>query len=179
MKFAKIFAAIGFLFFLGFSFSNLNVARAGNLPDKVVQTLNRKPMNMPGYVNSDVDAESKVHNLIFNTIDLILLVAGIVAVVFIVISGVRMSAVFGNQTQIDGARRGLIWACTGLILIILSWAIVENATRIIYTKHESPSAACREIGCPCGENDDCDSGICNNEGPAESPIGGKACQPRN
>jgi hypothetical protein len=57
--------------------------------------------------------------------------AGPVAVLMIAIGGLRYVISHGDQNQMDEAKKNITWAIIGLIVIVLSWAIMENIIRII------------------------------------------------
>ena len=139
--------------------------------------LNAKPKNLPGFVGAEVNAESKTNSLIFTTLDLILLVAGTLSVVFIVVAGVRIVASVGGKDEITNAKRNLQWAILGLIAIILSWALIQNVVYKLFTKYETPGEYCRGVGCACTDDSDCDSKNCDDE-PLLPPKGvSNICQP--
>jgi preprotein translocase subunit SecY len=141
----------------------------------------RPPDSLPSLDDGSggLDAESKANYLIFSIIDIILVLAGILAVFFITMAGVRLTVSSGSQDQIDGAKRMLMWSILGLLAVILSWAIVTNVVNIVFTKDESPSSECRHTGCVCLSDSDCDSGNCDDE-PNEPPLDiGEICQPAN
>lgn len=54
-----------------------------------------------------------------------LIFAGIVAVVLIIISGIKFITSGGEAKQAEGARKTLTWAIIGLVLILLSFAIIK------------------------------------------------------
>jgi hypothetical protein len=60
-----------------------------------------------------------------NVIGFALLASGIVAVFFIIWGGARYVTSAGDQKRIDAARKTLMWAIIGLILILLSFFIVN------------------------------------------------------
>jgi len=155
------------------------------LDESMQKVLNQKPSTMPGAIYSSADAESKANYFLFKVIDGILMLAGILAVVLIVLSGVRFVTAAGSQDLVDGAKRNLQWAILGLLIVILSWALVTNFVRFLFTKEESPSETCRELGCMCNRDEDCDSDNCSREGPLK-PFGSKngkslveVCQPKD
>ncbi len=55
----------------------------------------------------------------------LLFLAGPVAVLVIAIAGLRYATSHGNQTMMDGAKKTLEYAVIGLIVIILSFAIIR------------------------------------------------------
>lgn len=65
-------------------------------------------------------------------IKLLLLLGNFAAVIYIMISGVRYLMAFGNDQVVTKAKAGLTAAITGLVIILLSYFIVnEVLTRII------------------------------------------------
>ncbi|MBT7703651.1 hypothetical protein HN748_05440, partial [Candidatus Peregrinibacteria bacterium] len=60
----------------------------------------------------------------------LLQIAGILAVFFIIMSGFNYIKAFGKEEEIQKAKKGMTWAIVGLIVVILSYAIVQNVIRI-------------------------------------------------
>lgn len=54
-----------------------------------------------------------------------LIFAGIAALVFIIFSGIKFITSSGDQKQVEGARKILTYAIAGLVLILLSFAILR------------------------------------------------------
>ncbi len=52
--------------------------------------------------------------------------AGPVAVLMLAIGGVRYIVSRGDQTQMEEAKKTITYAVIGLVVIILSWAIISN-----------------------------------------------------
>ncbi|QQS59004.1 hypothetical protein IPN35_05470 [Candidatus Peregrinibacteria bacterium] len=50
---------------------------------------------------------------------------GLIAVVALVFFGFLWITAGGNDDQIDRGKKGIIWVALGIILILLSWAIVS------------------------------------------------------
>lgn len=68
-----------------------------------------------------------------NLISIALIFAGIVAVFFIIYSGIRFISSGGDPKQVDAARQTLTWAIVGLVLILLSFLIVNVIATITGT----------------------------------------------
>jgi hypothetical protein len=63
--------------------------------------------------------------LLLNIVNLLAIVAGIAAVIIIVLAGLRFIQAGGNSEDIAGARRSIIYAVVGLVVIALArWIIV-------------------------------------------------------
>ena len=81
--------------------------------------------------NQGLKAQDKTNTIIYFTINLILLVAGSVAVFLIVLGGVRYSLSAGNDDMMNGAKSMILMSLAGLIVIIFSSAIVANVARFL------------------------------------------------
>jgi uncharacterized membrane protein len=57
---------------------------------------------------------------------------GIVAVLFIVISGFKMVVYSHNEQKAKEAQKGLTWAIIGLLATILAYAIITSIIKLIY-----------------------------------------------
>lgn len=60
-----------------------------------------------------------------NIVDAALIFAGVVALFFIVISGIKFITSGGDPKQVEGARKTLTWAIIGLVVVFLSFFIVK------------------------------------------------------
>ena len=60
-----------------------------------------------------------------NIVTAALIFAGITAVIFIIIAGYKFMTSGGDPKQVEGARKTMTYAILGLILILLSFAIVR------------------------------------------------------
>ena len=63
----------------------------------------------------------------------VLALSFVIAVIFVVISGFRMIASRGNEEQLTAAKKSLLWAIVGIIVIALSWFIVVKVINIVTT----------------------------------------------
>lgn len=62
--------------------------------------------------------------LIMKIVDIIALIAGAAAVIIIIISGLRFIQAGGNAEDIAGARRGIIYAIVGIVVIVLARELI-------------------------------------------------------
>lgn len=60
----------------------------------------------------------------------LLQISGILAIFFIIMSGFNYVKSFGQEEEIQKAKKGLIWSILGFLLVILSYAIVQNVIKI-------------------------------------------------
>lgn len=70
-------------------------------------------------------AVDDINQLIANIIGLVLLIAGIVAFGYVIISGFQYMTAGGDAAKAAGARQHIINAVIGLVIISLSWAILS------------------------------------------------------
>ena len=91
-----------------------------------------RPDNLPAGRATDASVEAKVTDLFSFVTNLILYASGSIAVLLLVIGGVRYIVSFSNQEQMDAAKKTIKWALIGLVVVILAYAIVTNVIDIIY-----------------------------------------------
>lgn len=60
-----------------------------------------------------------------NVINAALLFSGVVALFFIIYAGIKLTLSQGDPKQVEGARHTLTYAILGLILILLSFTIIN------------------------------------------------------
>lgn len=56
-----------------------------------------------------------------------------VAILFMVINGARLTFAFGNSEALGKARKGLIWASAGLVLIIFAYIVTKTVIALTYS----------------------------------------------
>ncbi|MFA6024290.1 MAG: hypothetical protein WC777_03695 [Candidatus Gracilibacteria bacterium] len=61
----------------------------------------------------------------------VLLFTGALTVIFIMIAGFNYIFAFGKDERIEKGKRGTTWALVGLLLILLSYAIVQGILQIV------------------------------------------------
>jgi len=67
-------------------------------------------------------------------------VAAAVAILFVVINGARLTFSFGDSEQLGKAKKGLIWAGAGLVLIIFAYVIAKSVIALTYSGADGSSA---------------------------------------
>ncbi|MBI4127321.1 hypothetical protein HY463_01285 [Candidatus Peregrinibacteria bacterium] len=94
-----------------------------------------KPDNLPSYQtqtgSGEIAATQTVALFVGKIVGQILLFLGAVTVVFIIIAGAKYIFAFGNDDRLGQAKRGMTWSIVGLILIMLSYAIVRGVIKIL------------------------------------------------
>ncbi|MBL8029734.1 MAG: hypothetical protein JNN11_00610 [Candidatus Doudnabacteria bacterium] len=69
--------------------------------------------------------------LIISIIDLMLIFAGMIAVMFIIIGGYWYITSAGNEEQAEKGKGTLLNAIIGIVLIVLSWVIIRVVTNLV------------------------------------------------
>lgn len=77
-------------------------------------------------------------NLIIGDIAVVIIqISGVLAIYMIATNALFYVKSFGRDEEIQKAKKGLIWAIVGLIIIIVSYAIVQNVLEITLSVDES------------------------------------------
>lgn len=76
-------------------------------------------------IGKDVATLSCIPAVFQNIINGALFFSGVVALFFIIFSGIKLMLSQGDPKQIEGARHTLTYALLGLILILLSFTIIN------------------------------------------------------
>lgn len=64
-------------------------------------------------------------------------VAGSLSIYFVITNGLHLVKSFGKDEELQKAKKGLTWAIAGLVIVIVSYAIVQNVLRITLTVDSS------------------------------------------
>lgn len=64
-------------------------------------------------------------------------VIGVLAVYFLVSNAFKYVTSFGQQDKLDQAKKGIFWALGGLLIVILSYSIVQTVIWIVLSTDES------------------------------------------
>lgn len=64
-------------------------------------------------------------NLLTNIINILLFIIGAVAVIMIIIGGIKYTTSNGDQAQVTSAKNTILYAVVGLVVAIMSYAIVN------------------------------------------------------
>lgn len=65
---------------------------------------------------------TRVITIILNAI---LAVVGIIALIYLVIGGLRYITSSGNPDAVEGAKNQILYAIIGIIVVVLAWALVN------------------------------------------------------
>ena len=84
---------------------------------------------------------NQLPSFITNILNAIIFVAGLVAVVFVVIGGINYITSAGDSTKVKKAKETILYAVIGLVITALSFAIVNFAiNNIIYKNNPNTSS---------------------------------------
>lgn len=82
---------------------------------------------------SDIASLACIPVILGNIIYWLLIFAGIIALFFIIFSGIRMITSGGDPKQLDTAKKTLTYAIVGLLLILFSFAILRLISQVTGT----------------------------------------------
>ncbi len=63
--------------------------------------------------------------VLFSVVNFLLLFAGAIAVLFLIIGGFRYVVSTGNPEQVEGAKKTILYAVLGLVIIFIAWVLVS------------------------------------------------------
>ena len=69
--------------------------------------------------------EANMSKLIKNVINILLMVAGVIAVIMIIIGGIRYATSNGDSSSVSAAKNTILYSVIGLVIAIFSYAIVQ------------------------------------------------------
>jgi hypothetical protein len=58
-------------------------------------------------------------------------VAGVIAIFWIIIMGIKMQTSYGNAEKVQAARKGIIYASVGLVVVIISRLVILLVMKLI------------------------------------------------
>ncbi len=85
----------------------------------------------PGIGGALLGAPTSAEGILSRLLDGFLLFGTAVAVLFIILGGYRYMTSQGNQDQVEGARKTILYGVIGLAVLFLSYTIVVTVGRII------------------------------------------------
>ena len=63
--------------------------------------------------------------LVGGIVDILLLVAGVAAAIWIIVSGIQYTLAVGDPEKQAGAKKALVWAVIGLVIALSAYAIIK------------------------------------------------------
>jgi hypothetical protein len=87
---------------------------------------------LPQPYNQTLDGGARpgttINELVGNVINIIFLIAGILAVLYLLWSGIQYITAGGNQDKVKAARQGIINAVIGIVILMAAFFIIRLAT---------------------------------------------------
>jgi disulfide bond formation protein DsbB len=104
-----------------------------------------RPENLPTFemqeaVDPNHPETAATQSLIYyigNFISQALLFTGALAVIFLIIAGLNYIFAFGKDERIERGKLGVMWSLIGLLMILLSYAIVQGILQLVVQVDES------------------------------------------
>ncbi len=139
-KFAKIISTIVLIMLLiytlyilnNFDYTNLSASADGIqsiLRDLSVSSADQN-VGLPKIDRID-EADEKTNHILYKFIEILLNLAGILAVVFIIIGGMEYTVSAGDSDRVNGAKAKIMYATLGLLAVIFSYAIFTNGINFL------------------------------------------------
>ncbi|MBA3757246.1 TrbC/VirB2 family protein [Candidatus Saccharibacteria bacterium] len=75
--------------------------------------------------SSSGDATEKINDLIRSVINLLSAIVGVIAVIMIIVGGLRYITSGGNDTSVTSAKNTILYAIIGLIIVALAQVLVR------------------------------------------------------
>ena len=119
-KLLKVLPMLLFVGTLFFGLGLMDVTHAA-VSDYGIQTTGR------GTTVSETELTQNVKNII----NFVLGVLGLIAVCVIIYAGIRLTSSAGNDDAKENAKKIITYAIIGLLIVALSWVIVEFVTRAL------------------------------------------------
>ncbi len=80
---------------------------------------------------SNISGAPNIGEVIMNVIKFVLGIVGALTLLVVIIGGLRYVMSAGNQDQMEGAKKTLLYAVIGFIVIILAYTIVTLVDKIV------------------------------------------------
>ena len=115
--------------FLLTSFTPVSAASSSSGPSSICDT-----PNVPDDVKASSGCSSggtEISDSIFSILNSIIVVAGIIAVIYVIIGGIQYMTSGGDSGKLQKAKNTILYAVIGLVVCVLAFAIVNFAIRII------------------------------------------------
>jgi uncharacterized membrane protein YgcG len=113
--------------------------------------------------------EKAVSDTVRNIINIMLFAVGIVAVISIIVSGMRFISSRGDSNAVSKARTSLIYSVVGLVVAVMAFAIVN----FVIARLNEGNSGSGGGGCPSGMTWNATTGQC--EGGSGGPVAPTPC----
>lgn len=70
-------------------------------------------------------SSTNLEETITDVINILLYIVGFVAVIMLVVGGIRYVASAGDQNAVQGAKNTILYAIVGIVIAFMAWAVVN------------------------------------------------------
>ncbi|MCL2173848.1 hypothetical protein FWH58_00900 [Candidatus Saccharibacteria bacterium] len=94
---------------------------------RVICAQSEKEENKPA-VCDDLEkggSDQGVIGIVRNVINILLFIGGIIAVIVIIVSGIRFASSRGDSNAVTKARQNIVYAVAGLVIMVVAFAVVN------------------------------------------------------
>jgi len=82
--------------------------------------------DVPSSVAQATGGEGSIRVLILNIVNFFLLFLGLIAVIMIIYGGITYVTAGGNQESVDKAKKIIMYAIIGIVIVLISFALVRT-----------------------------------------------------
>jgi cytochrome bd-type quinol oxidase subunit 2 len=82
--------------------------------------------DVPSSIAQATGGEGSFRALILNIVNFFLLFLGLIAVIMIIYGGITYVTAAGNQEKIESAKKIILYAIVGIIIVLISFALVRT-----------------------------------------------------
>jgi hypothetical protein len=111
---------------------NLNIVKAANIITIFVMAfvlvaplVAGAQFSVPNATGTNLPNEATASSIVLRIIQILLGVAGLVAVIFLIIGGFRYILAGGNEESAESAKKTITNAIIGIVIVILAFVIVR------------------------------------------------------
>lgn len=91
----------------------------------------------PDATGTGLPNEARASDIIIRIIEILLAIAGLVAVIFLIIGGFRYITAGGNEEAAESAKKTITNAIIGIVIIILAFVIVRVISNALISSGSS------------------------------------------
>ena len=119
---------------------NINIIKIANIATIVTVFALALPMVagaafvVPECGTTGVPCEANATAIIMRVIEVLLSIAGLLAVIFLIVGGFRYITAGGNEETAESAKKTIIIAIIGIVVVILSFVIVRVISNALINK---------------------------------------------
>jgi hypothetical protein len=84
------------------------------------------PGDNPSAVSQQTGGESSFRQIVLNIVNFILYFLGLIAVIMVIYGGITYVISAGNQESVEKAKKIIMYAVIGLIIVLISFALVNT-----------------------------------------------------